>query len=118
MECIKCGKPATKRYSPDLDIKGIGMCDEHKEEIRMDILVASFEGWDKFESKYFNKPKKKRIDDKKEYTLKDIALAFHQGFILGTKLEDDRELSEMPVLKACGISTEQYLDYLEKKTKR
>ena len=24
MECIKCGAPAIKRYSPDLDIKGIG----------------------------------------------------------------------------------------------
>ena len=52
MKCIKCGKPATKKYSPDLDIEGIGMCSEHQEEITMDILVASLEGWDDFEKKY------------------------------------------------------------------
>jgi hypothetical protein len=52
MNCIKCGKKATKRYSPDLDIKGIGMCDEHAEEIQCDIVVAQLEGWDWFEKKY------------------------------------------------------------------
>jgi hypothetical protein len=54
MECIKCGAPATKRYSPDLDIKGIGMCDEHAEEIQIDLLITQFDkkGWDKFEKKY------------------------------------------------------------------
>ncbi len=59
MTCIKCGKPATKRYSPDLDIKGIGMCDEHKDEIMNDILITTLieDGWKKFEKKYF-KPKK------------------------------------------------------------
>lgn len=55
MSCIKCGKKATKRYSPDLDIEGIGACDEHKEEISFDILIATFEGWDKFENKYNKK---------------------------------------------------------------
>ena len=54
MECIKCGAKATKRYSPDLDIKGIGMCDKHAEEIRLDLLMTQFDkkGWDKFEKKY------------------------------------------------------------------
>jgi hypothetical protein len=54
MECVKCGAIATKRYSPDLDIKGIGMCDEHAEEIQMDLLITQFDekGWDKFEKKY------------------------------------------------------------------
>jgi hypothetical protein len=54
MECVKCGAKATKRYSPDLDIKGIGMCDEHAEEIKMDLLITQFDkkGWDKFEKKY------------------------------------------------------------------
>lgn len=52
MKCIKCGKPATKKYSPDLDIEGISMCGEHEEEITLDILVASIEGWDEFEKKY------------------------------------------------------------------
>lgn len=63
MQCVKCGKTATKRFSPDLDIKGIGMCDEHEDEIKMDILVASFEGWDKFEKKYLNNGKSNRKND-------------------------------------------------------
>jgi hypothetical protein len=57
MTCIKCGKPATKRYSPDLDVKGIGMCNDHAEEIYMDIMVCMMEGWDKFEKKYLNQNK-------------------------------------------------------------
>jgi hypothetical protein len=61
MECIKCGAPATRRYSPDLDINGIGMCDEHEEEIKLDLLIAQFDskGWEKFEKKYSSKTKKK-----------------------------------------------------------
>ena len=61
MECIKCGAPATKRYSPDLDINGIGMCDEHEEEIKLDLLITQFDpkGWEKFEKKYSPKTKKK-----------------------------------------------------------
>jgi hypothetical protein len=60
MECIKCGAPATKRFSPDLDIKGIGMCNEHEEEIKMDLLVAQLDskGWEKFEKKYLTQKKK------------------------------------------------------------
>jgi hypothetical protein len=54
MNCIKCGKEATKAYKPDLDVTGIGMCDEHLEEIQLDLLVAQFDskGWEKFEKKY------------------------------------------------------------------
>lgn len=55
MNCIKCNKPATKRFSPDLDIKGIGACDKHADEIEMDLIISSFEGWDKFEKKYLKK---------------------------------------------------------------
>ena len=59
LTCIKCGAPATKRYSPDLDIKGIGMCDEHKDEIMMDLMVTQFDkkGWEKFEKKYLKQKK-------------------------------------------------------------
>jgi hypothetical protein len=60
MECVKCGAKATKRYSPDLDIKGIGMCDEHQEEIQMDLLITQFmpDGWEIFEKKYLKFKKK------------------------------------------------------------
>ena len=35
--CHKCGKPATGRYSPDMDIAGLAFCDEHKE-----LMAAAF----------------------------------------------------------------------------
>ena len=59
LTCIKCGAPATKRYSPDLDVKGIGMCDEHEEEIKLDLLITQFDskGWEKFEKKYLKQRK-------------------------------------------------------------
>jgi len=51
--CIKCGKPATRRISPDLDIDGIGACDEHIDEIRLDIYLAiSTNNYKRFEKKY------------------------------------------------------------------
>jgi len=54
MECIKCGAPATKRFSPDLDINGIGVCDLHETEVKHYLIVAQFEkdGWKKFEKKF------------------------------------------------------------------
>ncbi len=61
MTCIKCGAPATKRFSPDLDINGIGVCDLHELEVRNYLLVAQFDkdGWKKFEKKFrINKNKK------------------------------------------------------------
>jgi hypothetical protein len=35
------------------------MCDEHEEEIKLDLLITQFDpkGWEKFEKKYL-KPKK------------------------------------------------------------
>lgn len=35
LACIKCGKPATKRFSPDMDINGIGSCDACLDDVRM-----------------------------------------------------------------------------------
>lgn len=63
MNCIKCGKPADKKYSPDLDIKGIGMCNRHEEEIKIDLLIAQFEenGWEKFIKKYSKDEKDGKI---------------------------------------------------------
>ena len=59
LKCVKCEKSATSRFSPDLDIKGIGACDEHKDEIQKDVLIAILDskGWKKFEKKYCNTKK-------------------------------------------------------------
>jgi len=35
--CHKCGKPATGRYSPDMDIAGLAFCDKHQE-----LMAAAF----------------------------------------------------------------------------
>ena len=58
--CVKCGKKATKRYSPDLDLNGIGMCDDHAEEIRTDLMISVFTDWSHFENKYLKQSKKKK----------------------------------------------------------
>ena len=33
MKCIICKKKAKWRYSPDLDIQGIGACSKHKQDV-------------------------------------------------------------------------------------
>lgn len=55
MNCIKCGKKAYRIYKPDLDLKGIGMCSDHQDEITLDLMIANFDeyGWVKFENKYY-----------------------------------------------------------------
>lgn len=52
--CIKCGKETTRRLSPDLDIEGIAACDDHIEEVRLDIFLAlSTSDFKRFEKKYY-----------------------------------------------------------------
>ena len=52
-KCIKCGAEATARFSPDMDIEGIGACAEHKEEIRNDLFYAVIlNTWKTFNKKY------------------------------------------------------------------
>ena len=60
LKCLKCGKPATGRYTPDLDIKGVGFCKRHKIEIWLDIWISAEDknGKRYFEEKYFGKKKR------------------------------------------------------------
>lgn len=60
--CIKCDKPADKVYRPDLDLKGIGMCNEHEQEITLDILsfVLNEDAYERFEKKYLKKKNEKK----------------------------------------------------------
>ena len=39
MNCVKCGKKATKRFSPDLDIQGIGTCKKCEEQVSLAYLM-------------------------------------------------------------------------------
>ena len=67
MFCIKCGNAATGLFRPDLDLTGIGYCDKHAEEIRIDLLIAQFDdkGWDRFEKKYGNKKNNRKKQQSK-----------------------------------------------------
>ena len=47
--CHKCGKPATGRYSPDMDIAGLAFCDEHQE-----LMAAAFYCLIKNDTETFN----------------------------------------------------------------
>jgi len=53
MNCIKCNKTAQHHYSPDIDVKGIGMCNECKDEVFRDIKIAIIgNDWKHFKKKY------------------------------------------------------------------
>ena len=37
--CIKCGREAVTWYSPDLDIKGLWACSEHRDDIILSLRL-------------------------------------------------------------------------------
>ena len=39
MKCIICSKKAIGRFSPDLDINGIGFCKKHKEQVTLGYMA-------------------------------------------------------------------------------
>ena len=43
MKCIVCKNKATKRFSPDLDIQGIGACNKHLEQVQL-AYIALLQG--------------------------------------------------------------------------
>jgi len=62
LTCLKCGKPAVGRFTPDLDIRGVGFCKRHKIEIWLDIWITMEDGKvgkAYFYKKYFGKKKRK-----------------------------------------------------------
>lgn len=51
VKCIKCGKEAELRLTPDLDCKGIPVCKRCKDVVNEDLVINCFiEGY--FEKKY------------------------------------------------------------------
>ena len=52
MICIKCKKEATIRLSPDIDIKGISVCEDCKMEVKQDLILSTM---GEFGLDYFNK---------------------------------------------------------------
>lgn len=39
MKCAKCEKEAIKVFRPDLDLAGIGMCEDHEDEISIHCIM-------------------------------------------------------------------------------
>ena len=48
LTCEICGKKAVYRFSPDLDVRGLGACRKHKEDMQLAyIILLSKEGGEK-----------------------------------------------------------------------
>lgn len=63
MKCEICGREATFSLSPDLDINGLGVCGEHRQEMKSayNILVQEGEeAYKKYIEDLKSKPKKLR----------------------------------------------------------
>jgi hypothetical protein len=41
--CIKCGKPTNLRLSPDLDIKGIAVCERCSDDVKKALVIDCYE---------------------------------------------------------------------------
>lgn len=39
MKCIICGKKAMGKFSPDLDVNGIGFCKKDKQQVMIGYIV-------------------------------------------------------------------------------
>lgn len=50
MKCLVCGKLAKWRWSPDLDIDGIGACDKHQEDVQLAYVMLLQQDEEMFES--------------------------------------------------------------------
>ena len=48
MKCEICGEEATHRYSPDMDIDGVGGCDKHNESVQIAYYILLNEGLEAF----------------------------------------------------------------------
>lgn len=49
LKCEICGKKATKRFSPDMDIVGIGSCTKHLDDMIIAYMILIQEGMKPYE---------------------------------------------------------------------
>ena len=61
MKCEMCTQEATHRFSPDLDIDGLGGCDEHKESVQIAYFILLNEGMEAFRSVLKSLQEKEKI---------------------------------------------------------
>lgn len=51
--CIKCGEQTDIKLGADPDLTGIAVCEEHKDEVRSDLLLLLLPGADEFDEEWF-----------------------------------------------------------------
>lgn len=61
MKCEMCGQEATHKFSPDLDIDGLGSCETHKEKMQMAYYILLHEGMEAFQSVLKSLQEKEKI---------------------------------------------------------
>lgn len=44
MKCEICGKKAIYRFSPDMDIEGLGTCKKHKKDMMIAFIILMEKG--------------------------------------------------------------------------
>lgn len=54
MTCVICGKKAKYKFSPDLDIEGIGACKKHLERVKLGYAVLMFGNNEKLAAELLN----------------------------------------------------------------
>ena len=69
--CVVCGRRAKWRFSPDLDIRGIGACQRDLEDVRMAYIILLGEGGEKMFKSFIEGVKKKRGITKDEPATKE-----------------------------------------------
>ena len=63
MKCEICGKKAVYRFSPDLDIQGLGACRKHKEDMWLAYLLLLQEGKKEYKSFLKEQLKKQKEEE-------------------------------------------------------
>lgn len=112
MKCIKCEEKATKVYRPDLDLTGLGMCDEHEEEVQTDIIIATLEGWDHFKNKYFMAYK---ITQYTKDQAKKLGVEVKSSSVKGKKIDVFKNGKKIASVGASGYK--DYPTYIKEKGK-
>lgn len=59
MQCTACYKEATGVIRPDMDMKGVGYCAEHKRDVEIGLLMM-LEGQDKYMERLVKGKKKNK----------------------------------------------------------
>lgn len=73
MECVICFNQAKWTYSPDIDVRGLGACEFHKEEVRNLYIVLVFSGRTGKDLDLYNdllKSGQRRMINKREQVIK------------------------------------------------